>query len=213
MRYYIAENGKAVGPMEPAELLQHGLTINSQVWNETMSDWTAAANVPELVALLGGDTSITTTDATASTTPPPFTPEAQTQYQPQQPQYTQPQYTQQQYTQPQYTQPQQYQQPYAQPQYTQQPQQPMPKTWMVESILVTLFCCLIFGILGIVKASSVSSLYSAGNYAAAQQASKEAGKWVKWGFWIGFIGIALYIILVVGLGLAGLLTGSDLSEY
>ena len=28
-----------------------------------------------------------------------------------------------------------------------------PKTWLVESILVTLFCCLPFGIVGIVNAA------------------------------------------------------------
>ena len=32
-----------------------------------------------------------------------------------------------------------------------------PKTWLVESILVTLFCCLPFGIAGIVNASKVES--------------------------------------------------------
>jgi len=32
-----------------------------------------------------------------------------------------------------------------------------PKSWLVESILVTLFCCLPFGIAGIVNASRVES--------------------------------------------------------
>ncbi|WP_419184195.1 DUF2752 domain-containing protein [Xiashengella succiniciproducens] len=40
-------------------------------------------------------------------------------------------------------------------------QQP-PKTWLGESILVTIFCCLPFGIAGIVNASKVESRFYAG---------------------------------------------------
>lgn len=88
----------------------------------------------------------------------------------------------------------------------QQPQQPMiaPKTWLVESILVTLFCCLPFGIVGIIKASSVESLFRSGNYDAAQQASNDAGKWTKWGFFCGIGVIVLYFLfwIVLGVGAA-----------
>lgn len=70
-----------------------------------------------------------------------------------------------------------------------------PKTWMAESILVTVFCCLPFGIAGIVFASRVSSLYAAGNYEAALQASKNAGKWTKIGFIVGLVAIVLYLLL------------------
>ena len=69
------------------------------------------------------------------------------------------------------------------------------KTWMAESILVTVFCCLPFGIAGIVFASKVSSLYAAGNYEAALQASKDAGKWTKIGFIVGLVVIVLYLLV------------------
>jgi len=76
-----------------------------------------------------------------------------------------------------------------------------PKTWLVESILVTLFCCLPFGIVGIVNASKVESQFNVGNYQAAEKASKEAAKWTKLGFWIG-IGLAvlyiIYMFVVIG---------------
>ncbi|GAB3934324.1 CD225/dispanin family protein [Larkinella terrae] len=70
---------------------------------------------------------------------------------------------------------------------------PKPKTWLVESILVTLFCCLPFGIAGIVNASNVDSRYSNGDFAGAQRASDEAAKWTKValfvsiGFWVLYI--------------------------
>lgn len=71
-----------------------------------------------------------------------------------------------------------------------------PKNWLVESILVTIFCCLPFGIVGIVHASQVNSKLAAGDYNGARIASKEAAKWTKLGFWIGIGVVALYIIAV-----------------
>lgn len=80
-----------------------------------------------------------------------------------------------------------------------------PKTWLVESILVTLFCCLPFGIVGIVHAAKVESLYNIGNYAGAQKASDDAGKWTKIGFWIGMAVMILYFIYIFAI--VGIATG------
>ena len=71
---------------------------------------------------------------------------------------------------------------------------PPPKNWLVESILVTIFCCLPFGIVGIVYASQVNSKWVAGDYNGAVQSSQEAAKWTKLGFWIGVGLFALYIV-------------------
>ena len=71
-----------------------------------------------------------------------------------------------------------------------------PKSWMVESILVTLFCCLPFGIAGIVNASKVESKFYAGDIAGAKRASDEAGKWTKVSFFIGIGVMVLYAILM-----------------
>jgi hypothetical protein len=58
------------------------------------------------------------------------------------------------------------------------PQSPLGQTpiknWLVESILVTIFCCLPFGIVGIVNASQVNSRLASGDYNGALHASKEA---------------------------------------
>ena len=56
MKYYIAENGQQAGPFEPNELLLHGLTVNSLVWCEGMPSWVSANQLPELMALLSGQT-------------------------------------------------------------------------------------------------------------------------------------------------------------
>lgn len=70
-----------------------------------------------------------------------------------------------------------------------------PKTWMAESVLVTIFCCLPFGIVGIVNASKVTSLYAQGNYREAQQASSNAKKWTKIGFCVGLAIIIIYLLI------------------
>jgi hypothetical protein len=77
---------------------------------------------------------------------------------------------------------------------TRQPLQP--KNWLVESILVTLFCCLPFGIVGIINAAKVNSEWAAGNFDGAEKASKEAAKWTKLGFFIGLGIVVLYFIAV-----------------
>lgn len=45
------------------------------------------------------------------------------------------------------------------------------------AILVTIFCCLPFGIVAIVKASKVNGLWEAGKYCSARQAAADAKKW------------------------------------
>ena len=82
-------------------------------------------------------------------------------------------------------------------------QPPMPDTYMVWAVLVTVFCCLPFGIVSIVKASQVSSLYSQGRYQEAVAAS-EAAK--KWAIWSAIAGVVLSIIGFF-LGLYSILAG------
>lgn len=72
-----------------------------------------------------------------------------------------------------------------------------PKSWLVESILVTILCCLPFGIAGIVNASKVESRWYAGDKAGAKRASEDAARWTKIGFWGGLIVATLYILLAV----------------
>jgi len=77
-----------------------------------------------------------------------------------------------------------------------------PKTWLVESILVTLFCCLPFGIIGIINAAKVESRFYAGDVEGAIRASEEAGRWTTIGFWIGLIAVVAYFffVFIAGIG-------------
>ena len=92
-------------------------------------------------------------------------------------------------------------------------QPPMPDTYMVWAVLVTVFCCLPFGIVSIVKASQVSSLYSQGRYQEAVAASEAAKKWAIWSAVAGVvISIIVIVLQIVGIGLLGTaaLAGSEL---
>ena len=87
-----------------------------------------------------------------------------------------------------------------------------PKTWLVESILVTLFCCLPFGIVGIINASKVESKFFAGAVDEALKASQDAAKWTKIGFFVGLGVIALYLILWLVIG-ASFLTAAGAGRF
>lgn len=81
-----------------------------------------------------------------------------------------------------------------------------PKNYLIESILVTIFCCLPFGIVGIVFAAQVNTKFEAGDYDGALKDSKEAKKWITWGFVSGLIVGLIYLIFIFafsGLALMG----------
>ncbi len=67
-----------------------------------------------------------------------------------------------------------------------------PKTWLTESILVTLLCCLPVGIAGIIQANKVSSLIATDKEEEAIKASANAKMYVI----IGAIGGLLAFGLV-----------------
>lgn len=72
-----------------------------------------------------------------------------------------------------------------------------PKDYLVESILVTLFCCMVFGILGIVYSVQANSAFSSGNITAANEFSAKAKQWVTYGFWCGIAVVAIYALLAL----------------
>ena len=67
--------------------------------------------------------------------------------------------------------------------------QPRPQNYLVFAIIATILCCLPTGIVSIVYASKVNTLYADGKYNEALSASKNAKTWaivsaVLWGVFI-----------------------------
>lgn len=69
---------------------------------------------------------------------------------------------------------------------------PCPDTHMVAAVLVTICCCLPFGVVAIVKANQVTTFYYQGLYDQAVMASADADKWVKLALLFGIISFCAY---------------------
>lgn len=80
---------------------------------------------------------------------------------------------------------------------------PRPTNYLILSIISTACCCLPIGIYAIIRATQVNSQYDAGNYEAAEKASKDAKLWSL---------IAIGIGIVIGIAYAAfiILLGSDI---
>ena len=75
-----------------------------------------------------------------------------------------------------------------------------PDSGLVWGILTTLFCCLPFGIVSIVYASKVDSLWYMGNYQGAMDSAKKAKNWAMWAAIIGGVFLVAYIVAIVVFG-------------
>jgi len=210
MKYYIAENGQGVGPFEANELLARGLTGNSLVWGEGMSGWTSASQVPELAALLSGQTGNTGgLDIQLPPLPPmgqaplPSAPPMGEVSLPPLPDVPP-------VTNPQSTAPTVPNDPLPIPQgpstNTQSPSQAAPKTWLVESVIATLVCSLCCGVplvglipgaIAIFHAWGCRTCYAKGDIDGAKKKSVSAKKW-------------FFITIIVGVVLSIYGTGKQL---
>ena len=77
---------------------------------------------------------------------------------------------------------------------------PKPDNYLVWAILTTILCCLPFGIVSIVYSTKVDNLYYAGQYEEAQAKAKSAKTWAIIAASSGFVFLAIYLIVVVVLG-------------
>ncbi len=77
---------------------------------------------------------------------------------------------------------------------------PMPQTYLVWSILMTIFCCMPAGIVAIIFASQVSSKYYMGDYEGAVKSSERAQIWIIISFVLGLLTTTLYLpfLLIAG---------------
>jgi predicted secreted protein len=67
-------------------------------------------------------------------------------------------------------------------------------SYMVQSILVTLFCCIPFGIPAIVNASQVETKVRLGDLAGALESSRKARLWCWWAFLPSAVAVGLYFV-------------------
>ncbi|MDR0961252.1 MAG: CD225/dispanin family protein [Mediterranea sp.] len=78
----------------------------------------------------------------------------------------------------------------------QKPTETVPPSYLVVSILATLFCCLPFGIVGIVNAAKVESRFYAGDIEGAKRASANAKMWTWISVLCGLVIVVAYLILL-----------------
>ena len=79
--------------------------------------------------------------------------------------------------------------------------EPMPPTWLAWSVVMTILCCFVPGVVAIFQSAKVSSKYYAGDIEGAKRASRNAEIWIIISFVLGVISNTLYIPLTI----AGLL--------
>ncbi len=78
----------------------------------------------------------------------------------------------------------------------QQPAQHVPN-YLVFAILVTIFCCLPFGIVAIVYAAQVNGKLAGGDYAGAKASSDKAKMWCWISLAVGLVVAVVYILMMV----------------
>lgn len=82
------------------------------------------------------------------------------------------------------------------PEYNSQIPPMKPTTWLWQAIAVTLCCSPIFGVIGIIFAARVNSLYYSGLYEESEKSSKKAKMWVIIGFVFGIVATIVYTIWI-----------------
>ena len=77
------------------------------------------------------------------------------------------------------------------------PHEPMPDNYLVWSVVLTILCCLIPGIVAIIYSSSVSTKYYAGDIEGAKRASRNAQIWCIIAVVAGILWATLYLPLTL----------------
>lgn len=85
-----------------------------------------------------------------------------------------------------------------------------PTTYLALSIIITILCCLPFGIVGIVYASKTDSCYSKGFIDDAWTNSRKARNWCIAGLVAGLIWWIVYAVLIFIVGVAWLPFSQDI---
>ncbi len=175
--FYIDAEGNQKGTFTALELKQESVKRDTLVWTQGMEQWKRAEEVDELRYLFSG-----TYQEAPSYTDQPAHP---VQFPGGQAIFA--------------------------PGIDEKERRPMPKTWLVESILVTILPFMLcgsflslLGIIGIVYAAQVESFYNRGDYVAATESSRSAGKWTRIAMWIAIGWVLLFVIgMILLFGIIG----------
>jgi len=73
--------------------------------------------------------------------------------------------------------------------------------YLVQSIIITILCCLPFGIVSIIYAAQVNGEITAGNIEKAMDCSRKAKLWSWWGFGVGIVTTIVWGVIQVAFGL------------
>ena len=83
------------------------------------------------------------------------------------------------------------------PPFATQPSGMKPDAYLVQSILVALFCCQTLGIVAIVFSVMSGSAWNRGDVAGANDHAANARKFVKWSLISGLVVVVLYLLIAV----------------
>lgn len=188
MEYYAIINGQQIGPMSKERLLSAGLTPECNVWCAGMSGWQPASTVSDLSDLFVQDSAFGAYARPEELVNP---------YNSQQPRQPVDPYQQGMHSQYYGN---QTQNPYNQPKYGNTPVNHT--NWMPWAIIGTvvgaLFSCIgmIFGIIGIVKASNANTCYQRGMYQEGDVANSTAKTMTIIALVIGGLGLIFGIAMI-----------------
>ena len=85
----------------------------------------------------------------------------------------------------------------------------IPNIGLAGPILVTLFCCLPFGVISIVYATQVPTKVAANDMAGAELAATTARNWMTWGLIAGVVSYVLFLAFWLFVGFAGAVSNSN----
>lgn len=187
MEWYYAKDGQQAGPVGADEIrnlkASGALSDSDLVWNESMTEWTPLGSVSEFSssapAAGAPATGAPATGVPATGAPAAGAPEAAPETASDQPA------------------------PALSPAPATAPAdgQKVP-TYLWQSIVCLVFCCLPAAIPALIFATKVEPAQARGDFAAAQDASAKARMWCWIAFGLGLVGFVLY----VGLGVIGALS-------
>lgn len=75
--------------------------------------------------------------------------------------------------------------------------EPMPPTYLVWSVIMTVLCCLVPGVVAIIFSSQVSTKYYSGDIEGAKRASRRAEIWIIVSFVLGVLSATLYVPIMM----------------